>query len=297
MDLQEFFQKPATIYTGLGLARMIPKPVGENLANLVGTWIADQKPRIYRQLVQNLSHIPSVNTSTEHLEETALKNVIHMSRFYLEFYRLIGRPLKALQENVHIPPEFYEMVAEIRKTGRGVQLAGMHLGNFDLVMLVLASEIQNVQALSAAAPNEGYQVHNELRARYGIEVTPINSNSLRQAIRKLQEGGVVAVGVDWPHPEETTLTEVFGKPAFIPLGTARLALLSDAVTLILATYADQDGTHRLLYSEPLEVIRTGDKSNDIIQNTREYIRVFEEFVSRYPEQWIMHHPFWATEKN
>lgn len=294
MELQDFFQKRITIYTGIGLARMIPLSLGYKLANKVGNRIADQQPRIYRQLMENLSYIPETNGTPEKLSMIARQNVIHMSRYYFEFYHLIGRPLETLQKQVNIPPGFYELVDSTRKSGKGVQLAGLHLGNFDLVMLVLAARIQNVQALSAATPNEGYQAQNELRARYGLEITPINTTSLRKAIMKLKSGGVVATGLDWPNTEETDLIEVFGKPAHIPLGPARLALLSDAETIILATYADADGRHNLLYSKPIQVIRTGDKRNDIIQNTRAYIRVFEEFVSRYPEQWIMHHPFWAA---
>lgn len=294
MEIQDFFQKRATIYTGLGLARMIPLSLGYRLADKVGNRIADQQPGIYRQLKENLSHIPDANSSPEMLNRIARQNVIHMSRYYFEFYHLIGRRLETLQKQVNTPPAFLELVESTLRSGKGVQLAGLHLGNFDLVMLVLAARFQNVQALSAAAPNEGYQAQNELRARYGLEITPINTASLRKAIMKLKSGGVVATGLDWPNPEETDLTEVFGKPAHIPLGPARLALLSDAVTIILATYTDSNGIHRLLYSKPIQVVRTGDKRNDIIQNTRAYIRVFEEFVSRYPEQWIMHHPFWAA---
>jgi len=160
-------------------------------------------------------------------------------------------------------------------------------------MVTLAGSGLDLQALSASNPNEGYEVQNKLRSSYDFEVTPISPASLRKAIQKLRDGGVVAVGLDWPHPEETYYTEVFGKPAYMPLGTARLALLGNAVTMVIGFYGDEQGHSHVLYSEPIEVIRTGDKDEDIRLNMNAYIRVFEEMLQKYPDQWLMYHQFWA----
>ena len=91
------------------------------------------------------------------------------------------------------------------------------------------------------------------------------------------------------------LTEVFGKPAYIPTGTARLALLSNAVTIIIGFYMDENFQNRLMYSDPIEVIRTGNKEEDIKRNTEKYMEIFEDFVQQYPDQWLMYHKFWADE--
>jgi lauroyl/myristoyl acyltransferase len=113
------------------------------------------------------------------------------------------------------------------------------------------------------------------------------------AVKLLRNGGIVATGLDWPHPEETCLTEVFGKPAYVPLGTARLALMTKAVTFVVSFHTKPDGSESVTISDPIEVIHTGDRSEDIARNSAAYIRIFEQIVCRYPDQWMMFHKFWA----
>ena len=295
MDLQEFFKNKYSIYGGLALAKIVPRRLGYAAAKLVGNRIAKQKPRVYRQLRENLSHIPGTTDRPGQLDQITKQAFINAGRYYYDFYHSIGKPVEKLKERIHIPDEVFTLNREAQARGRGVQLAGIHMGNFDLGMVTLAGSGLELQALSASNPNEGYEVQNKLRSGYDFVVTPISPASLRQAIQRLRDGGVVAVGLDWPHPEETMLSEVFGEPAYIPLGTARLAFLGNAVTMIIAFYSDEQGQNYVLYSDPIEVIRTGDRDEDIRQNTNAYIRVFEDFLQKHPDQWLRYHKFWSPE--
>ncbi len=293
MDLQEFFKNKGVIRNGLLLARAAPKWAGYGLAKSVGRMIARRKPGVYWQLRDNLAHIPGTNDEPGQLDRITRRAFINAGRFYYDFYHAIGLPPDHIRELIQIPEIVFEHIDRIQSSGRGVQLAGIHLSNFDLGSISLTAHGLEIQALSAANPNEGYEYQNELRKKYGFIATPINPSTLKTAIRRLRDGGIIAVGLDWPQPDETCLTEVFGKPAYVPLGTARLALLSDAVTIILAFYYDKRLGYQLHVSDPIEVIRTGDKQEDIRINTAAYMRVFESIVSKHPEQWMMYHRFWA----
>lgn len=255
--------------------------------------IANRKPAVYWQLRDNIAHIPGTNDEPGKLDKITRQAFINAGKFYYDYYHAVGLPPKDIQKKIVIPDIVFERIKEIQSSGRGVQLAGIHLSNFDLGAIILASHGLHIQALSAANPNEGYEYQNELRLRYGFMATPINPGSLKTAIHRLQDGGIIAVGLDWPQPDEAILTEVFGKPAYVPLGTARLALLSDAATLILAFYYDKKKGYLMHVSEPFEVIRTGNKQDDIRVNTEAYMRFFESVVSQHPDQWMMFHKFWA----
>lgn len=295
MDLQEFFKHKSVIRNGLLLARAAPKWAGYGLAKHVGRMIANRKPAVYWQVRDNIAHLPGTNDTPGKLDKITRRAFINAGRYYYDYYHSIGLPPEEIQKKIVIPDEVFEQIKDIQRSGRGVQLAGIHMSNFDLGSVILASHGLHIQALSAANPNEGYEYQNELRKRYGFIATPINPGSLKTAIQRLKDGGIVAVGLDWPQHDETTLTEVFGKPAYVPLGTARLALLTDAVTLILAFYSDSRRGYRVSISDPIEVIRTGNKREDIHANTAAYMRVFESVVSQHPDQWMMFHKFWADE--
>ncbi|MEJ2757745.1 MAG: hypothetical protein P8046_04605 [Anaerolineales bacterium] len=293
MDLQDFFKNKDVIRNGLTLAKASPKWLGYGVAKTVGRMIAQRKPNVYWQMRDNISHIPGTNDEPGKLDKITRRAFINAGRFYYDYYHVIGMPPNHICEVIHIPDIVFEHIDRIQSSGRGVQLAGIHLSNFDLGSISLTAHGLKIQALSAANPNEGYEYQNELRKKYGFIATPINPSTLKDAIKKLRNGGIIAGGLDWPQPEETHLTKVFGKPAYVPLGTARLALLSDAVTIILAFYYDKYKGYQLHVADPIEVIRTGNKQEDIRVNTAAYMRVFESIVSQHPEQWMMFHKFWA----
>jgi KDO2-lipid IV(A) lauroyltransferase len=296
MDLQDFFKQKNVILTGMALARLSPRQVGYSVAELAGNRIADEKPRVYWQMRENISHIPGTTDPPEKLDELTRRAFINAGKYYYDFYNIVGRPVEVVCNRVEIEDHVLDTINAVLESGRGVQLAGIHMSNFDLGTISLCAHGLDIMALSAADPNDAYKVQNELRAKYGFSATPINPASLREAINRLRSGQIIATGLDWPHHEETQLTEVFGKPAFLPLGTARLALLGDALTFVIAFYSDENMTYRMHISEPLEVIRTGNKENDIRLNTQAYVRVMESFLIQHPDQWMMYHKFWADDQ-
>ena len=275
------------------LARMTPRPAGYGLAKIAGSQIAENQSGVYSQMRENISHIPGTDDEPGKLHKITKRALVNAGKYYYDFYHTVGKPPEEVVKKVNIPDRMFEEIDKIQASGRGVQLAGIHLSNFDLGSICLSALGLEIQGLSAANPNQAYQFQNELRKKYGFMTTPIDPKSLRDAIRNLKTGGIVAGAIDWPQHDETELTEVFGKPAYVPLGTARLAILTNAVTIIIAFYKDERPEYQLHMSEPLEVIRTGNKQEDIHLNTRMYMEYFEKIVSQHPDQWMMFHKFWA----
>jgi lauroyl/myristoyl acyltransferase len=299
MDLREFFQNENVIRGGLNLAKIAPRWAGYGLAERVGREIADKKPAVYWQVRENIAIITGLQDDDEQLAKITQQAFVNAGRYYYDFYNIIGKPPKVVREKIAIPNEFFDMLTQAKKEGRGVQLAGIHLSNFDLGAMALASHGYQIQALSAANPSKGYKLQNRLRKDYGFMATPINPASLRQAVRRLKDDKIVATGLDWPHPEEENLTEVFGKPAYVPLGTSRLSLITDCLTIIVAFYADPDSDcgYGMYASDPIDVIRTGDREEEIKLNTRRYMEFFEQVVGKHPDQWMMFRQFWAVDDN
>ncbi|MBN2045027.1 MAG: hypothetical protein JW757_08415 [Anaerolineales bacterium] len=296
MDLQEFLKQRWVIIAVLGIVRLVPPRLGYAIVNLTARRITKQKPKVYYKLRKNLAHIPGTDAHPGKLDQLTSQAFYHAVKYYFDFYRMAKRPDHRVKRSVHIPGEVYDKIKHAQQTGRGVILAGIHTGNFDLGMVALATDSLMITALSSANPNEAYKVQNKLRSKSGLELLPINPGSLKKALRLLKNNGIVATGLDWPHPEETCRINVFGKPAYVPLGTARLALLSNALTMVVSFYTKPDGNEGVIISDPIDVIRTGNREEEIILNTEAYMRIFEEYIQRYPDQWMMFHPFWADEE-
>jgi KDO2-lipid IV(A) lauroyltransferase len=54
------------------------------------------------------------------------------------------------------------------------------------------------------------------------------------------------------------------------------------------------GKYRLRFDPALELIRTGELEADIAANTQMFTKVIEDYVRKYPDQWLWVHRRWKT---
>ncbi|HVP44361.1 MAG TPA: lysophospholipid acyltransferase family protein [Terriglobales bacterium] len=96
-------------------------------------------------------------------------------------------------------------------------------------------------------------------------------------------------------PEGGVFVDFFGKPACTAAGPARVALRTDAAVLPTFTIWDaQIGRYRLRFDPPLPLVRSGDDEADAAANTAAFTKAIENYVRRYPEQWLWVHRRWKT---
>ncbi|MGA3212233.1 MAG: lysophospholipid acyltransferase family protein [Terriglobales bacterium] len=87
----------------------------------------------------------------------------------------------------------------------------------------------------------------------------------------------------------------FGVPACTASGLARVALHTGAAVVPAFTIWDKElGKYRIRFEPMLELVRTGDDEADAIANTALFNQVIENFVRRYPGQWLWVHRRWKT---
>ncbi len=96
-------------------------------------------------------------------------------------------------------------------------------------------------------------------------------------------------------PEGGVFVDFFGKPACTAAGPARVALRTDAAVLPTFTIWDAHiSRYRLRFDPPLALIRSGDDDADAAANTAAFTKAIENYVRRYPEQWLWVHRRWKT---
>jgi KDO2-lipid IV(A) lauroyltransferase len=228
---------------------------------------------------------------TSVLDDVTRRVFVHVVLNYYDFLRAVEGPRDRLTDLVTVPRPFSERIEAELGQGRGVLLLGPHVGAFDLGMLALRARGWALQVLTLAEPSAGSQFWNRLRAHGDLEVTPVTSESLRVAVRRLREGAVVVTGAERPVPGESHMTEFFGQPAPLPVGAVRMALMTKASVYVASCPYDPDRGYVLGFSGPVELMRTGDR-RDIAVNVRRVATVLEEHIRAHPEQWFMFHPVW-----
>lgn len=291
MRLENILNNKTVTQTGIRLAQATPPRLGYALANAAAAAIAAARPAIYRTVQTNLRHIFGANSDAARLAAATRAVFANAARFNYEFFHAIDYSPDQLIQAVHIPADMVARIQENTAQGRGTLLLGTHMGNFNLGILGLSACGLKIQALSLANPNQGFVLLNRLRARGGMELTPITPQSLRQAIARLKRGGVVMTAFDRPIPEERHLVTFLGKPAYFAPGPARLAVMTQACVIMGSCYYEPAVGH-VLDARQVEMVYTGDKQQDIAGNVARMAQVLEQYVRQRPEQWMMFYPFW-----
>ena len=175
--------------------------------------------------------------------------------------------------------------------GRGAIALGFHLGNFAL--------------LTAAMGVAGYPVHGLMRfldderlmnlvahhsRSFFTELIP--SLPRREAVKRilavLRDNGTVLMLADNLKRGELETT-LFGQPVRTARGVVSLALRTRAPVLPVYLVRGYSGKLRLVIEPEMEMERTGDLTADLVGNTGRIMRLLEDLVRRYPDQW-----YWLT---
>ncbi len=175
--------------------------------------------------------------------------------------------------------------------GHGVIALSFHLGNFVL--------------LPAAMGVAGHPVHNLIRfpdderladlvrhhsRSFHVELIP--SLPRRQAVGRilavLRDNGIVVMLADNLKRGELETT-LFGQPVRTARGFVSLALRTRAALVPIYLVRGHDGRPQLVIEPEMEMVRGGELSADLAANTGRIMRLLEELVRRYPDQW-----YWLT---
>jgi len=119
---------------------------------------------------------------------------------------------------------------------------------------------------------------------------------VRGLLAAMRNGETVGILMDTNMtPPQGVFVDFFGIPACTASGLARIALRTDAAVVPAFTVWDSKlRKYTLRFDPAIELVHTGDDQADIVANTAKLTRIIEEYVRRYPDQWLWVHRRWKT---
>jgi len=183
--------------------------------------------------------------------------------------------------------------------GRGVIALSAHLGNFMIIMPRLAVEGYHVdflvKPLQVPKIEERLQRLREELGYHSIYTTP-GFHSVKACLKSLKKNHVLVIYGDQRQRQGGIGVTFFGIPASAASGPITLALSTGAPVVPMFMVRNPDRrTHTLFIEDPLELIVTGSKTDDIRANVQRYTDVIESYVRRYPAHWAWDHKRWAMQ--
>jgi Kdo2-lipid IVA lauroyltransferase/acyltransferase len=180
--------------------------------------------------------------------------------------------------------------------GKGVLFLTAHFGAWELSAFAHSLHGHWLHVVMRPMDNVYLdQLLQSYRTMHGNKVVP-KDDFVRGLLGAMKCGETVGILMDTNMtPPQGIFVDFFGIPACTASGLARIALRTDAAVVPGFTIWDERlGKYRLRFDRAVELVRTGDLEADIVANTQKFTKVIEEYVRRYPEQWLWVHRRWKT---
>ncbi len=179
---------------------------------------------------------------------------------------------------------------------KGVLFLTAHFGGWELSAFVHSLHGHPMHVVMRPMDNPYLdRLLQDYRTMHGNK-TVNKDDFVRGLLAAMKAGEVVGILMDTNMtPPQGIFVNFFGIPACTASGIARIALRTDAAVVPSFTIWDESlGKYRLRFDPALDLIRTGDQEADIVANTQLFTTVIEDYVRKYPEQWLWVHRRWKT---
>lgn len=291
-DLQQVINSSLGLRMVSVFAQKLPPPIGYWIASGAARYIARKWDSNLVQAIranQWVIHGEGLNRAA--LDQAVRENLKHSARCIFDLYHYIHDP-EAAGNLITLEPSFERLSWRPEFGTRGLIILGLHLSNFDLVLQWICRLRMKPLVLTIPDPQGGRRVEYELRRRTGINLLPASVGAIRQALKHLQQGGMVLTGIDRPIPGPEARPLFFGRPAALPIHHIFLATRAHVPLVIAIVRFQGDGKYHVYASDFIEMEPYPDPELEALRNAEKVLNIAEGFIRHAPHQWTVPLPVW-----
>jgi lauroyl/myristoyl acyltransferase len=270
----------------------LPARTAHRLAVAGGTLEWAARPGKRRTLAENLGHAVGLGSCDPRLRSVVRREIINEAHRSADLLWSIARPDELL-ERVRI--EGRTGLDAAVADGRGVILAGPHIGGWEVVVPVPAAELDVPVAVLVTDDWLAWAVDG-IRRRAGLEVEYVTAGP-RPLVRRLRRGEVLLMFADIvPDPGVRTIAVSFlDGVARLPAGPAALARMADAVIVPVAVLPLDQRAWKIGLGQPIHPRASAEGPAATDRDTLQRLAdAWSEVIGRSPEWWAAVYPLcWA----
>lgn len=279
------------VFAAVGI---FPLKVSMSLGRHFGRAIVRLFPKLARTAERNLSMAMPDTTEKERKEIIAgtFGSLGRHLGFVSHFHRFKHEDVLRLVEVVGKKENFDPAYAE----GRGILFFTGHFGSWEVFNLLPPSFGYEMNILVRRIDNPYVEEFVEsLRSRFGGKT--VGKKEIGRGLYTiLEEGGLLGILADLnAQLHDGVFVDFFGVPACTTKSIAKIALRTNPVILPAFAVWEEDKQKYVVYLEPpIDYEVSENRERDILVITEKITAKVEEFVRRYPDQWLWIHRRWKT---
>lgn len=249
--------------------------------------------RLRRVGMTNLRRSLPERSEAEH--RAILRGVYrHLGWQLVEFCRMPRYTRENLRNWARIEGHEHYLAAHAR--GKGVLIITGHLGAWELSSFyhsLLGYPMSMVIRRLDNRRLDGFV--NGIRCMHGNEVLHKDDFG-RGLLTAMRKGGTVGILMDTNMtPPQGAFVEFFGQQACTATGLAHVARKTGAAVLPgFMLWEKSERRYVLHFGPEVAIPRTDDVNADILEGTQRCTRAIEDWIRRYPDQWLWIHRRWKT---
>jgi len=283
------------LYRGLtGVFGLLPEPLMRRFGEALGwllSWIAPKRRAL---LKRHMSRVLGPGAGTEAM---ARRMFMSYGRYWAETFWLRPRRRSEVVETAHL--DGMEYVTAAKDAGKGIVLALPHLGNWEVAGAKAHAIGIPVLAVAESLSNRRITdwfvgVRNEM----GIDVvlTGEKGRVTTSLLRRLKEGGTIALLADRDLTGRGVEVEFFGERTTMPAGPVAMAERTGAALLPVGCFFDDGPGHAFLVRPPLEIPYLPTREERVAAGSQLLANELEIIIRRQPEQWHLFQPNWPSDR-
>lgn len=276
---------------------MLPFHAAQHFGQWFGSFIYHYVP-VRQELVHKNLRAAFPEKKPEEIERIAVLNYRSIFATFFEAFWIARMTETKVRETVNIPESEISKMDAIVRRGKGLIVLSGHITSWEFIALAVGLLTGHSLQIIVKKQHNPYvdRMMNALRTKFNNTVVDMD-RAPREIIKRLREGGTVAMLADQSGPEEGLFVDYFGRPTSTHVGPAVFALRTGAPLMMVYAVRNDDGTFDVSFDEvPTDDVQ-GSDDDKIRTITERHVKMLEGFVRQHPDQWLWMHKRWKhTEK-
>lgn len=292
--IRQFYYIFALVF--FGVVYIIPYRIAVKLGGFLGR-LAYYIVKKSRNITLSNLKLSFPEKSEKEIKKIAVEVFVNQGKNMFELFSYPKVSNKKLSQIAKI--ENPEGMKKALEKGKGVLIASAHCGNWEMMGATLAINGFPINVIAKRVYIEGLnKLLVSLRNSKGVQIIyRAGADSAKKMLRCLKRNESIGLIIDQDTMVQGVFVNYFGRPAWTPSGLASLAIKTEAaVVTALGVRLDNDN-HKVVLSDPIEVEKTDNLDNDILNFTQKITSMIENHVRQYPSQWVWMHERWKTKYN
>lgn len=212
----------------------------------------------------------------------------NFGQMFAEILRFPSLTKKDIDRYIRI--HHYERYDEALKGGKGIICLTGHFGNWELTQTVSGLLGYPIHVLGQPQKHSRLDRYlNELREIHAAKAVTTEGFGIRSLFKALQRKEIIGLlGDQTAGRHEGLILPFLGRKTTVPTGAFELARRTGAALIPCFIVRNKGPYHDLYVEKPIDCLGPDE---DLKGPVREYLQVLEDYIRRYPDQWL-----WETKR-